>query len=103
MDHGNPFTPLTLQAHALGEGPTLFRLPIPTANLDLAKTLRLRLTQGRGHFINALPPILPQNMARTLEFTHPRFAFAFKQASQLYSEHPIIKGLVGLGKAPFLF
>jgi hypothetical protein len=31
------------------------------------------------------------------------FAFAFKQSRQLYSEHPIIKGIVGLGELSFLF
>src|SRR5215207_11637229 len=30
-------------------------------------------------------------------------AFAFKQSRPLYSEHPIIKGIVGLGELSFLF
>jgi hypothetical protein len=31
------------------------------------------------------------------------FAFALNQPRQLYREHPLIKGLVGLGKLSFLF
>src|SRR3954452_14857991 len=90
------------KTEVFGKGPILFRLPIATADLNPAKTLRMRLTQGRGHFINALPPILPQNMARTLKFTHPMFAFAFNEPRQLKGEHAIIKRIVGLGKASFL-
>src|SRR5262245_59657354 len=102
MDDGNPFTPVTLEADTFGKGPILFRLPIATADLNSAKTLRRGLTQGRGHFIKALPPILPQNMARTLQFTHPMFAFAFNEPRQLKGEHAIIKRIVSLGKASFL-
>jgi hypothetical protein len=59
MDHREAFTPIALEPDTLGESPELFLLPVPTPDLDPAKTLGMRVAKFGGYLINPLPSVLP--------------------------------------------
>src|SRR6266487_158667 len=103
MDYDDPFAPIAFESHGFRKDPKRFLLPIATAHLYHPKTPRMLTAQFCCHLINPPPLLLPKNMARTLQLTHPVFSFALDESGQLQSQHAIIKGIVRLGEVPFLF
>src|SRR5215471_13790521 len=57
----------------------------------------------RGHSLYPSPLPLPVDMPRTLQLTDPMFASVLHVTAQVQAQHPVVKGIVCVGKMAFLF
>ena len=63
----------------------------------------MRVPQRCRHGIHTSPLALPLEVPRAFQLTDPVFAGLLDAAGQLQAQHPVVKGIVGLGKVAFLF
>jgi len=101
VDHDQAFAPIAFEPYHFRKDPKRLRLPIATAHPHGPKTFGMLTPQRFRDGIHTPP--LPLDMPGAFHLTHPVFTGMLDVAGQRQAQHPVVKGIVGLGKVAFLF
>jgi len=99
-DH-QALAPIAFESHYFRKGLKRLRLPVAAVHSHGPKTFGMLTPQRFRDGIHTPP--LPLDMPGAFHLTHPVFTGMLDVAGQRQAQHPVVKGIVGLGKVAFLF